>query len=393
MSVDTTCAACGTPLQSSSNLHEGGKLYCPSCAGDGEDTRSACTFCAPGSKMIALLQGAVALCPRCGRSFRDEAAAVAQWDAPEAPPRPPAANAAAVPRIESSAAAPSAPADAQAGGLEGVTARPRGVAGQIAALDVPTRIAFFLACWALFVAALPALSGLSKVLSGVGMLAGLWACLGAARPAAARAIPALLALVCLGEFLLAGTWPRVGGRDEASASPALVVARAAPARERPLGDAEWVDAQTEAVQQHDVKVAVTSVRIDALPPRPGVKQVGPAPKYLLISLRVAYLCQDPLQALNYEPWVDLVDMPSRNPPVLVDQQERPYTLVALDPSWSIPGRRRDNALVAGGELRELLVYPLPGADVEYLRLELPAAALGLPGSYRFQIARGMILMQ
>jgi hypothetical protein len=41
-------------------------------------------------------------------------------------------------------------------------------------------------------------------------------------------------------------------------------------------------------------------------------------------------------------------------------------------------------------VREVLVYPIPARDVEYLRLMLPASAFGLTGEYRFQIPRSMI---
>src|SRR5262249_38891369 len=52
--------------------------------------------------------------------------------------------------------------------------------------------------------------------------------------------------------------------------------------------------------------------------------------------------------------------------------------------WSAP-----KALAPGQILTVPLYYPAPASTVAALHLELPAAALGLEGSFRFQIPRAM----
>ncbi len=54
------------------------------------------------------------------------------------------------------------------------------------------------------------------------------------------------------------------------------------------------------------------------------------------------------------------------------------------------GRADVDLLNPGHQVKEVLVFPVPPADVEYLRLTLPASAFGLSGEFRFQVSRGMI---
>jgi hypothetical protein len=110
---------------------------------------------------------------------------------------------------------------------------------------------------------------------------------------------------------------------------------------------------------------------------------------LTIRVRVSYEGVI-FQQTPYQPWADRADSPSKHPPTLTDNQGHTFAQKSFDSGWKVAGRADVDALNPGHQVKEVLVYPVPGRDVEYLRLMLPASAFGLDGEFRFQIPRRMI---
>jgi hypothetical protein len=92
----------------------------------------------------------------------------------------------------------------------------------------------------------------------------------------------------------------------------------------------------------------------------------------------------------YESWAERAGAPSKHPPVLVDNAERLYAQVPFDASSEVVGRWTAPTLLPGRAAGEFLVFTAPPAGIEYLRLKLPASALGGTSEFRFQVPKSMI---
>jgi hypothetical protein len=227
-----------------------------------------------------------------------------------------------------------------------------------------------------------------KPLAALGLLAGL---LGGALPALWRRrnplFPLLLSILCLLVLLLAGSWPSV---TKEPPSLFLVPLGKKGMTAHQLGSAdEWVDASANAVKLGDVRVQIVSARIGPVELKPPSTATATAERCLIIHLRASY--EGILfQQTPYESWADLADSPSKHTPTLSDNHDRTYDQKTFAPGSKVVGRADADALTPGHQVKEVLVYPVPARDVEYLRLTLPASAFGLAGAFRFQIPRGMI---
>jgi hypothetical protein len=112
-------------------------------------------------------------------------------------------------------------------------------------------------------------------------------------------------------------------------------------------------------------------------------------KYLLIHVRTSFEGVVFRQIFYQQPWVDVAGTPSKNPATLTDNTGHAYSQKALDSAWKITGRPpAGEMLTSGHQINELLIFAPPTGNVDYLRLKLPAAALGDEGEFRFQIPRG-----
>jgi hypothetical protein len=90
--------------------------------------------------------------------------------------------------------------------------------------------------------------------------------------------------------------------------------------------------------------------------------------------------------------VTTLSAPERNAASLADNLGNPYKRISLDLGAQIPGQiSMATSLYPGKRLDEdLLVFEPPIDKVQFLRLELPAAAFGDSGSLRLQIPKAMI---
>src|SRR5215467_9090082 len=81
---------------------------------------------------------------------------------------------------------------------------------------------------------------------------------------------------------------------------------------------------------------------------------------------------------------------AQDKPVLRDEQGRPYAEKAFAAGWTIKGHVASASIPPGKTLDDILVFEAPPTNVQSLRLELPAAAVGAEGQLRMEIPRRMI---
>jgi hypothetical protein len=255
-------------------------------------------------------------------------------------------------------------------------------------LDFGSALAFLCFSVALLFVSFDALELFIKPIAALGLLAGL---LGGTVPALWRrrniVFPLLLSTLCLLVLLFAGSWPSFS-----SPPPPLVTVslnQKGMAAHQAAGADDWVDASANAVKRGDVRVEIVSARIGPVDLKRQSSTTASAERYLTIRVRASYEGVV-FQQTPYEPWADRADSPSKHSPTLTDNQGHTYAQKTFGPDWKVAGRTDIDALNPGHQVKEVLVYPVPARDVEYLRLMLPASAFGLAGEFRFQIPRSMI---
>jgi hypothetical protein len=140
-----------------------------------------------------------------------------------------------------------------------------------------------------------------------------------------------------------------------------------------------------------VRIDVASVKIGGVEAdTKDPEKKAPVPgRYLVIQLVVSYTGRT-TSGLPYTSWADLPGAPSKNPPLLTDNKDRPYAQVTLEGGVKPAGRSGSLHISPDDQLTEVLLFAPPTGNVEYLHLELPASAFGLTGEFRFHIPKRMI---
>ncbi len=88
---------------------------------------------------------------------------------------------------------------------------------------------------------------------------------------------------------------------------------------------------------------------------------------------------------------DALAGPGRYAASLTDNFGNPYKRLSLDPGSQVPGQISSaTSIYPGKRLEDLLVFEPPIENLQFLRLELPAAAFGGTGTLRLQIPKTMI---
>jgi hypothetical protein len=267
--------------------------------------------------------------------------------------------------------------------------QPLSLIDRLRALNAGSAAALFCASLALLFVSIAELDFLIKPAAGVGLLLGL---LAGVLPAVRRKTPVGLSLIvsalCLLILLFLGRWPNVSAPPPPPMA-AIQLQQKGMTPHQTAGAEDWVDAATSAVQKDDIRVQVVSARIGRVELKNRGGSVSTSDRQLVIRLRLSY--QGVLfQPTPYDPWCDRADAPSKHAPMLADNTDRNYTQKVFDPGWNVVGRAIVEPMTPGHQVKEVLVYPIPPADVEYLRLKLPASAVGLSGEFHFQIPRSMI---
>ncbi|HTU21902.1 MAG TPA: hypothetical protein VMG10_27940 [Gemmataceae bacterium] len=265
---------------------------------------------------------------------------------------------------------------------------PPSLLDRLRSLDFGSALALLCFSVALLFRSFDALEPFVKPIATLGLLAGL---LGGTLPALWRrtkaVVPSLLSMLCLVVLLFVGSWPGFS-----SPPPPLVTVplnKKGMAAHQAAGADDWVDASANAVKRGDVRMEIVSVQIGPVDLKRNSSASPSAERYLTIRLRASYegvvFHQTP-----YEPWSDRAEAPSKHSPTLTDNQGHTYAQKTFDPGWKVVGRADLDALNPGHQVKDVLVYPVPAGEVEYLRLTLPASAFGLDGDFRLQIPRSMI---
>ncbi len=156
----------------------------------------------------------------------------------------------------------------------------------------------------------------------------------------------------------------------------------------PSGTDGWADATTFAILQGEVAVCVADVTNESLELSQGGKSISPVKKNLVIHLQVALIGSS--QKVDFTSWANASYGDARNKPLLVDNSQHNYKLRAFTTDTQITGRERPKGLYPKLYADDYLVFEQQPPDIEYLRLELPAAAFGGVGHLRFQIPKSMI---
>jgi hypothetical protein len=150
----------------------------------------------------------------------------------------------------------------------------------------------------------------------------------------------------------------------------------------------WTDASKGPVQHGDVRVQLTGVTVrnvrikDML----GEEFVSPT-KYLAIRLEIFNTSS--MRKLDFLGWSE--PSSDRNAASLTDNSNRLYKRMSPDPGAEISGQiSTATSLYPGKQLEDLLVFEPPVDKIQFLRLQLPAAAFGSSGSLNLQIPDGMV---
>jgi hypothetical protein len=257
--------------------------------------------------------------------------------------------------------------------------------------------AFCLGSLALVSASLPLLDALTVPLAGAGAVLGLLGITFAQGSGRGMLLPALGSLVSVPVLVLGLLWPTVlnptrmpGGATSGPDGGQLLAIPIGKEEGRPAGDMqdpEWVDAGKESVQQGDVRVRVVSAVVKTPELRQAPAGVARS-RCLLIGIRVYNIGAE--RRIEYASWGEAPSDPATDQPELRDNAGRLYPLHSFGPAASIVGHVRRAGVKPASFINDVLAFEPVATDVEYLRLELPAAACGGTGKLRFQIPRWML---
>jgi hypothetical protein len=257
---------------------------------------------------------------------------------------------------------------------------------------------------ALISASFPFLKIVTVILGGIGLVAGILGANSSQGTWKLGSIAGLLAsLVAVG----LGTFAMFRSGDDRSLETRLTQIplrnprASAGSPENASGETEWVDAGTNAAQQDEVRVRVTSVVVGPVdfkePPATAGKSKGAslkaAPKkrekYLIIKLRISNAGAGRL--IEYVGWIH----PSTNPEAghvsLRDAGGKEYPLKVFPPEKEVVGQVSKSSIPPTKWVDDVLVFEAPSGRVEFLRLELPGESVGNKSNFHLQIPGRMIV--
>jgi hypothetical protein len=255
--------------------------------------------------------------------------------------------------------------------------------------------AFLCGSVALLCASISAVHVVTIPLAMLGLVAGIAGLLVEDQRRKGVILTGLGAFVCLPVLVLGIFWPQQlsdsFGRARATAPPDSKKPLAIPSRgdhnHEPARDA---GDEPMLADQGGLRLGDVQVRVLRTVPGP-VKLSGQtdqplAPEnYLTITIRVANVSTK--DKVKYMSWGAALGARAGHAPRLSDDQGHSYALKDFGAGFSVPGRFRGKELLPGKFVDDRLIFPEPAAQVEYLILELPAAAIGSEGALKFKIVR------
>ena len=254
-------------------------------------------------------------------------------------------------------------------------------------------LSFFLGTLALLCASIPGASFLVLPLACTGLLtAGAGVAVPSARKAGLRFVAAGGAVSAL-VLAIASCWPTLlrlptpATSSKPSTDTQLVYHHAKRSQQRLAPkQSEWVNASQDGVQQAGVRVRIRGVAVMPVALKDATGQRRRGERSLVIRLRISNAQADRL--VEYQSWSAAADKPPR----LDDDTGKSYTLKHLGPD-QVVGQVQHAWLPMAKWVDDVLVFDAPAGKIEWLRLELPCARVGLEGQFRLEIPRRLIAFQ
>jgi hypothetical protein len=258
--------------------------------------------------------------------------------------------------------------------------------------NYPGLASFVLACFAVFAGTLLhssmiiVLAGLLALLLGIsGLLFPLPKQSRPILPAAgiAVSVPAMVVAAFLPRW--AGLEPLISSAqvDDRYREAVIALSGKGAARRAAKGETNWADAREDALLHGDVRLRVRSAVVAPPQFEPVPGQTPPREPYLVIGLRITNAGIS--RQVPYSSWGWT---PER--PVLRDNHGKTIAEKSFPPDWIVKGRATKATIPPGKWLDDVLVFEPPSGSIDYLRLELPGAAVGTEGQLRMQIPKEMI---
>jgi hypothetical protein len=350
-------------------------------------TIAECPFCNEILSPDDFRHGPKSTCPRCGNSITRPARPPGKAASlPNPDPSPPPARRPKPPPRPSVTAL-----DADVEEQDEETPDSGGsFLAQLRRLDPGTLAVFLLGSTALVLASVPGAAFLTRPLSALALLVALACALTPPlRQQANLLLLGGLSVLCLFTWIFMG--PKPPPRDPPRPTfVAVPLQNAGMVGFKPVKDDEWVDADLSALQRDDVRVRIRSVKTGVVEMLQDKKPVFSPTEHLQIRVQVSYEGAAH-QPIPFATWADGPHAASKHPPTLTDNLGHPYAQTRFEPTLTIVGRGPEtHPLTPGRMIDDLLIYPVPPPQVEFLRLELPGSAVGATGSFRFRIPRSMI---
>ena len=342
-----------------------------------------CPTCRQKMRFSDSALGASQQCPRCHNYFTVAAEETALASAPAPQPAAIAAEDAELPGPQQT------PVVVQLSLPDPVAVRPRKA-------NLCGVLSLLLGSVGLLCASLPAVDFLTIPLTAVGLAAGVFG-LAVEQGRRGRVLSALGGIVCLPVLTLALFWPaglspsyawRRAPRPPDPKQFAVIPSRGDHQAElaRPAED-DGLEIDEGGIRQGDVQVRVMRAFWGRHTPPTKGKKV-PASVVLTVVVRVSNVGTS--GKIHYDSW-GVARSGVAHAPRLRDDRGRSYGLKEPGPSATLSKRFENDDLPAGTAVEDRLMFPEPAAGAGALTLELPSAAVGAQGAFKFRIARSKIL--
>jgi hypothetical protein len=230
---------------------------------------------------------------------------------------------------------------------------------------------------------------IAAVLAAVGLVGGLLATAaeGRARKAGWLAVGlhaiVLLIVVLLPSWLKLDPW-RGQSDEEGPKGPQAL--EHATRTTRPILPGEWLDAGRTSWELKDLRVTIRSANLGLVElTGPGGAKRTPKEQYLRLRVRVVNSGVE--REIPLSGWAKGDGAASVT---IVDSSGRTLKPASFEQRWE-PDRGKPIERLFPGKTSELhFVFTAPAAKVEWLRVQLPGAALGVDEDIRFQIDSGFL---
>jgi hypothetical protein len=258
-------------------------------------------------------------------------------------------------------------------------------------LNAAAILSLFLVAGALASVSIESVTGLVRPLAGVGVAIGLVAVVTSGLAGRWLLMPVTLAVVAAAIFVVSFAAPGILGptyaasRQRVNQNDIQVLPHPQYARDPNVRIAEWVDASKASVRQGRFRVEVLHAGVGTGRP---AGQPSVSKQYLLVHIRLhRHKTADEISAEAFAPpllWPENVRA------TLWDTAGNRYEQQPVEaPRTAGPGHSSSSGPIVDAT-EEVLAFEIPPGSIKSLKLEVPAAAWGGPGTIKFAIPGSMI---